>query len=69
MCCLEEVRWRGQGATMLGMNGGEVCEELCKRMNDVCCLEEVRWRGQGAMMLGMNGGDIGCGGLKKELVV
>ena len=35
----------------------------------MCCLEEVRWRGQGATMLGMNGGDIGCGGLKKELVV
>ena len=24
MCCLEEVRWRGQGATMLGMNGGDI---------------------------------------------
>ena len=21
MCCLQEVRWRGQGARMLGMNG------------------------------------------------
>ena len=28
--------------------GGEVCEELRKRMTDVCCLEEVRWRGQDA---------------------
>ena len=35
--------------------GGEVCEELRKRMIDVCCLQEVRWRGQGARMLGMKG--------------
>ena len=35
--------------------GGEVCEELRKRMNDVSCLQEVRWRGQGARMLGVNG--------------
>ena len=33
--------------------GGEVCEELRKRVNDVCCLLEVRWRGQGDRMLGM----------------
>ena len=35
--------------------GGEVCEELRKRMIDVYCLLEVRWRGQGSRMLGMNG--------------
>ena len=35
--------------------GGEVCEELRKRMIDVCCLQEVRWRGQCARMLGMKG--------------
>ena len=23
--------------------GGEVCEEVRKRMVDVCCLQEVRW--------------------------
>ena len=34
-------------------NGGEVCEELRKRMIDVCCLQEVRWRGHGSRMLGM----------------
>ena len=28
--------------------GGDVCEELRKRMIDVCCLQEVRWRGHGA---------------------
>ena len=33
--------------------GGEVCEEVRKRMIDVCCLLEVRWRGQGSRMLGM----------------
>ena len=33
--------------------GGQVCEELRKRMIDVCCLQAVRWRGQGARMLGM----------------
>ena len=26
--------------------GGEVNEELRKRMVDVCCLQEVRWREQ-----------------------
>ena len=35
--------------------GGEVCEELRRRMIDVCCLQEVRWRGQGGRMLGMKG--------------
>ena len=40
----------------LSGKGGEVCEELRKRMIDVCCLQEVRWRGQGARMLGMKGG-------------
>ena len=34
-------------------NGGEVCEELRKRMIDVCCLQVVRNRRQGARMLGM----------------
>ena len=29
----------------LSGKGGEVCEELRKRMIDVCCLPEVRWRG------------------------
>ena len=33
--------------------GGEVCEDVRRRMVDVCCLLEVRWRGQGARMLGM----------------
>ena len=28
--------------------GGEICEELRKRMFDVCCLQEVRWRGHDA---------------------
>ena len=35
--------------------GGEICEELRKRMIDVCCLQEVRWRGQGARKPGMKG--------------
>ena len=35
--------------------GGEVCEELRKRMIDVCCLSEVRGRVQGARMPGLNG--------------
>ena len=29
----------------LGGKGGEVCEELRKRMIYVCCLQKVRWRG------------------------
>ena len=28
----------------LSGKGGEICEELRKRMIDVCCLQEVRWR-------------------------
>ena len=36
--------------------GGDICEELRKRMIDVCCLQEVRLKEQGAMMLGMKGG-------------
>ena len=40
---------------MSGM-GGDVCEELRKRMIDMCCLQEVRWRGHGTIMLGMIGG-------------
>ena len=43
-----ECRWSER-------KGGEVCEELRKRMIDVCCLQAVRWRGQGASMLGMKG--------------
>ena len=39
----------------LSGNGGEVYEEMRKRMIDECCLQEVRWRGQGARMLGMKG--------------
>ena len=39
----------------LSGNGGEVCEELRKRMIDVCCLQEVRWSGQGARMLRAKG--------------
>ena len=39
----------------LSGKGGDVCEELRKRMTDVCCLQVVRWRGQGARMLGMKG--------------
>ena len=39
----------------LSGNGGEVCDELRKRMNDVCCSLEVRWRGLGARMLGIKG--------------
>ena len=34
----------------LGGKGGQVCEELRKRMIDVRCLLEMRWRGQGARM-------------------
>ena len=33
--------------------GGEVCEELGKRMIDVCYLQKVRWRGQDTRMLVM----------------
>ena len=32
--------------------GGEVCEELRKRMIVACCLQVVSWRGQGARMKG-----------------
>ena len=34
-------------------NGGEICEELRKRMFDVYCLQEVKLRGQCARILGM----------------
>ena len=58
--------------------GGEVCEELRKRMIDVCCLLEVGWRVQCARMLGMkgrryslwwSGNGVGCVGVmvKEEL--
>ena len=36
-------------------SGGEVCDELRKRMIDVCCLLEERLRGQGTRILGMKG--------------
>ena len=32
----------------LGGKGGEVCEELRRRIIDVCCLQEVIWRGMDA---------------------
>ena len=48
--------------------GGDVCEELRKRMIGVCCLQEVRWRRQCGRMLGMKGRIyISCGCLKKEI--
>ena len=48
----------------LSRKGGEVCEELRKRMIDVCCLQEVRWRGHGARNEGMKRlcGSYGEGG-------
>ena len=39
----------------LSGKGGEVCEELRKRMIDMCCSQEVRWRGQGARVLEIKG--------------
>ena len=36
----------------LSGKGGEVCEELTKRIIDMCCLQKVRWRGQGVKLLG-----------------
>ena len=36
-------------------NGGEVREEVRKRMIGVCCLHEVRWREQGARRIRMKG--------------
>ena len=51
----------------LSGKGGEVCEELRKRMIDVCCLQEVRWRVQGDRVLQMERGHISCGGLEKEM--
>ena len=33
-------------------NGGEVSEELRKRIIDMCHSQDVRWRGQGARILG-----------------
>ena len=50
-----EVRVGTSNLVSLSGKGGEVCEELRKRMIDVCCLQEMRWRGQGARMLGMEG--------------
>ena len=40
------MRWK---LGSVSEKGGEVCEELRKRMIDVCCLHEVRWRGQDAV--------------------
>ena len=31
-CCLQEVRWRGQGSTMLGKEGDISCGSLEKEM-------------------------------------
>ena len=45
----------GCGWVSLSGKGGEVCEELQKRMIDMCCLWDVRWREHGARMLGMKG--------------
>ena len=39
----------------LSGNGGDICEELRKRMIDVCCLQVVKWKGWGVRMLGMKG--------------
>ena len=39
----------------LSGNGGDVCEELRKRVIDVCFSWGVRWRGLGTRMLGMKG--------------
>ena len=36
----------------LSGKGGEVCEELIKRMIYVCYLQEEKWRGQDGRMLG-----------------
>ena len=47
----------------LSGKGGEVCEELRKRMTNVCCLMELRWRGQGVR----KEEDISCGCLEKEM--
>ena len=49
MCVGVRVGTRNLGS--LSGKGGEVCEELRKRMIDVCCLQ-VRWKGQGARMMG-----------------
>ena len=51
----------------LVVRGGEVYEELGKRMIDVCCLLELRWREQGARMLGMKERRLSYGGLEKEM--
>ena len=42
----------------LSSKGGEVCNELRRRMIDMRGLQEVRWRGQGSWMLGMGGKGI-----------
>ena len=45
--------------------GGDVRDEVRKRMVDVCCFQEVRWSGQVARILGVKGRS--CGGLEKEM--
>ena len=37
------------------MEGGEICNELRKRMVDACCLQQARWRVLGFRMLVMEG--------------
>ena len=39
--------WIGNLGSLSRM-GGEICDELRKRMIDLCGLQEVRWIGQGA---------------------
>ena len=38
---MQVVKWN---TGSLGGKGGEVCDEIRKRMFDVCCLQKVRWR-------------------------
>ena len=34
LCCLQEVRWRGQGAKMWGMKGDVSCGGVEKKMEE-----------------------------------
>ena len=55
--CMFSLKYDGRPDERLGVRvgtwnlgsqsgkGGEVCEQLIKRMIDVCCLQEVKWRG------------------------
>ena len=36
MCCLQEVRWRGQGARMLGLKGRKYKLWLSEKADGVC---------------------------------